>query len=63
MWILTFWRNILSPFSAMKMETVCEISDAHRIECEDESLLVYSAVLCRWSRPTFQRCVLSPSSG
>jgi hypothetical protein len=30
---------------------------------EDGSLLGCSAVRSRWSRPTFQRCVLPPSSG
>jgi hypothetical protein len=30
--------------------------------CEGDSRLRYNATLCRWSRPTFQRCVLPPSS-
>jgi hypothetical protein len=32
-------------------------------ENEDDSLLAYSFLQSRWSRPTFQRCVLPPSSG
>jgi hypothetical protein len=31
-------------------------------EYEDNSLLGYSAVSSRWSRTTFQRCLLKPSS-
>jgi hypothetical protein len=42
---------------------VCEISGSYGVEYEDESLLGYSAVWSRWSRPTFQRCELPPSLG
>jgi hypothetical protein len=31
--------------------------------CEDESFLGYRAVKSCWSWPTFQRCILPPSSG
>jgi hypothetical protein len=40
-----------------------EIPGSHGGEYEDDSLLGYSAVYSRWSKPTFRRCVLPPSSG
>jgi hypothetical protein len=40
-----------------------EISGSHGGEYEVDSLLEYSAVLSRWSRPTFQRFVLPRISG
>jgi hypothetical protein len=41
---------------------ICKSSGSHDSEYEEYRLLVYSTVYSR-SRPTFLRCVLSPSSG
>jgi hypothetical protein len=32
-------------------------------DCDDDNFLVYIAVLSRWKRPAFQKCVLPPSPG
>jgi hypothetical protein len=40
----------------------CRVSGSHGSEYADESFLEYSAVFSQWSGPTFQRCVLYPSS-
>jgi hypothetical protein len=46
-----------------KQVQTCEISCSHCGKYEDGSFLGYGEVWSRWSRPTFQRCGLHPSSG
>jgi hypothetical protein len=48
--------------NARRPTWVCEIPFSHGGEYEGDRFLGYSAMLSRWSRPTFQRCKL-PSSG
>jgi hypothetical protein len=45
----------------LNLSNISEISGSHG-EYKDDSILWYSTVRYRRSRPTFQRCVLSPSS-
>jgi hypothetical protein len=45
------------------LDGLCEISGSHGGEYEVQSLLGCTAVFSNRCRPTFQRCVLSPSSG
>jgi hypothetical protein len=40
-----------------------EISGSYSSKHENDTLLGFSAVLSRWSRPTFQSCVLPPPLG
>jgi hypothetical protein len=42
---------------------ICEISSSHGGEYEAQNLLGCTAVFLIECRPTFQRCVLPPSSG
>jgi hypothetical protein len=60
-WNLTF----VEILNLVMNGRIVGISASHFAEYEDDSLLVgiYRAVYCRWSKPTFQRCVLPPSSG
>jgi hypothetical protein len=44
-------------------EILCEISGSHGGEYEDQGLLGCTVVFSNRCRPTFQRCVLPPSSG
>jgi hypothetical protein len=44
-------------------EIFSKISCSRGDECEDDSRLGYSALLSRWSRQTFLRWTLPPSSG
>jgi hypothetical protein len=44
-------------------ENLCELSGFDGSDHEHFSLLGYCAAQSRWSRHTFQRCVLPPSSG
>jgi hypothetical protein len=44
-------------------ENLCELSGFDGSDHEHFSLLCYCAAQSRWSRLTFQRCVLPPSSG
>jgi hypothetical protein len=46
-----------------KTESEWDISGSHSGECEDDSLLGYSAMWSHRSRSMFQRCILPPSSG
>jgi hypothetical protein len=42
---------------------MCEISGSHGGEYEVQSLLRCTTAYSNWCRPTFQRCVVPPSSG
>jgi hypothetical protein len=52
--------EVTGDWRQLQMRTfICEISGCHGVEYEDErSILEYSALQSRWSRPKFQRCVL-----
>jgi hypothetical protein len=55
-------RSILFPI-VDNLRAVFEISGSHGGEYEDQNLVGYNTTQSRWSRPTFQRCILPSSSG
>jgi hypothetical protein len=61
-WLYCSVPNMTAVLPKQQYVLLHGISCVHSGECEDDSLLGYSAVWSR-SRLTFLRCVLPPSSG